>query len=75
MWQGTRLTAIGLAIGLALAYGLVRVLSSLLFGVKSSDPVSFAATAGVLAAVALAATYIPARRASKIAPSEALRSQ
>jgi len=75
LWQGTKLTALGLAIGLALAYGLMRVLSSLLFGVKSSDPVSFAATAGVLSAVALAATYLPARRASRIAPCDALRCQ
>jgi len=75
LWHGARLTGTGLAIGLALAYGLMRVLSSLLFGVKAADPLSFAATAGVLAAVALAATLIPARRASRIPPAEALRGQ
>jgi len=75
LWQGARLAAIGLAIGLALAYGLVRVLASLLFHVKSTDPVSFAAVAAILALSALVASYIPARRASRIAPADALRSQ
>jgi len=75
LWYGLRLTAIGVGVGLALAYGLMRVLSTLLFGVKAVDPVSFGVTAGVLAAVAMAATLIPARRASKIAPAEALRGQ
>lgn len=75
LWHGARLTAIGVAVGLALAYALVRVLSTLLFGVKAADPLSFAATAGVLAAVAMAATLIPARRAAKIAPAVALRGQ
>jgi predicted permease len=75
LWYGARLTAIGLAVGLAMAYGLVRLLSALLFGVKAADPLSFLSTAAVLAAVAMVATLIPARRASKIAPSEALRTQ
>lgn len=75
LWYGARLTAIGVAIGLALAYGLMRVLSTLLFGVKAADPFSFAVTAAVLAGVAMIATLVPARRASKIAPAQALRSQ
>jgi putative ABC transport system permease protein len=75
LWYGARLTGMGLAIGLALSYGLMRVLSTLLFGVKAVDPLSFGATAAILAAVAMAATLIPARRASKIAPAVALRSQ
>ena len=75
LWYGARLTAIGVGVGLGLAYGLVRVLSTLLFGVKAADPLSFAVTAGVLAAVAMAATLIPARRASKIAPAVALRGE
>jgi putative ABC transport system permease protein len=73
--QGAKLTGAGLVVGLALAYGLTRLLASLLFGVKAADPVSFAAVAAVLAVVALAATYIPARRASNVPPSEALRYQ
>jgi len=75
LWQGARLTAVGLAIGLALAYALMRLLASLLFGVKSTDPVSFAIVAAILAFVALLASYIPARRAARIAPSDALRCQ
>jgi putative ABC transport system permease protein len=75
LWHGARLTAIGVTIGLTLAYGLMRVVSTLLFGVKAVDPLSFGVTAGVLAAVAMMATLIPARRASKIAPAAALRGQ
>jgi predicted permease len=75
LWYGARLTAIGVVVGLAIAYGLMRVVSTLLFGVKAIDPISFGATAGVLAAVAMAATLIPARRASKIAPAQALRGE
>jgi predicted permease len=73
LWHGARLTVVGVGVGLALAYGLMRVLSALLFGVKAIDPLSFGVTAGVLAAVAMAATLIPALRAAKIAPAEALR--
>jgi predicted permease len=75
LWYGARLTGIGVAVGLALAYGLMRVLSTLLFGVKAVDPLSFGVTAGVLAAVAMMATLIPALRAARIAPAEALRGQ
>jgi ABC-type antimicrobial peptide transport system permease subunit len=73
LWQGMRLAAAGLLLGGAMAYGLTRLLSSLLFGVKASDPFSFAAVAGTLALASLAACYIPARRAANIAPAEALR--
>jgi predicted permease len=71
--QGLRLTLIGTAIGLLGALGLTRVLKSMLFGVKPTDPVTFVAVSILLAAVALLACYIPARRATKIDPMVALR--
>jgi putative ABC transport system permease protein len=73
--QGLKLTAAGVVIGLAIAFGVTRLLASLLFGVKPSDPVTFGAVAAVLTLVALLATYMPARRAAAIEPSDALRSQ
>jgi putative ABC transport system permease protein len=69
------LAGIGLAIGVVLALGLSRTLSSLLYATAGTDPVTFAAVVGVLAAVALVASYVPARRASRIPPVEALRYQ
>jgi predicted permease len=71
--QGLKLAAAGIVIGLAIAYGLTRLLATLLFGVKASDPVTFAAVAIILAFIALAATYFPARRAAAVEPVWALR--
>ena len=71
--QGMKLTVSGLVLGLGLAYGLTRLLASLLFGVTASDPVTFGLVAGVLAVVALVAAYVPARRATAIDPAIALR--
>jgi putative ABC transport system permease protein len=71
--QGFKLVLIGLAIGLVGAFALMRVISSLLFGVTTKDPFTFAAVAGLLAVVALLACYLPARRASRVDPMEALR--
>ncbi|MEJ2216139.1 MAG: ABC transporter permease [Gemmatimonadota bacterium] len=71
--RGSRLTAFGIAGGLVLAFATSRFLASLLFGVRPTDPVTFFAVALLLAAVALLATYLPARRASRLDPMEVLR--
>jgi len=71
--QGMAVIGIGLAIGLAAAFGLVRLLRSFLFGVGEKDPFTFVAITVLLLFVALLACYIPARRATKVDPLEALR--
>jgi putative ABC transport system permease protein len=71
--KGALLTLIGMGIGLPLAFGLANALSSLLFGVKVADPVAFIVLPLVLAAVATLASYLPARRATRIDPLVALR--
>jgi putative ABC transport system permease protein len=71
--QGIGLTAMGLAIGLAGALALARSISSLLFGVGATDPLSFAIVSAVLLGVGVLASYIPARRATRTDPTVALR--
>ena len=73
--QGMRLAAIGIAVGLAAAAALTRVMASLLFGVRATDAVTFGGVAAIMAAVALAATAIPARRATSVDPIVALRDE
>jgi len=71
--QGTKMAAAGVAIGLAGAFALTRVMSTLLFEVSVTDPATFAAVVALLVVVTLLACYLPARRATKVDPMVALR--
>ena len=71
--QGMIRAGIGVAVGLVAAVGLTRLMSSFLYGVETTDPVTFGVVAAMLTAVALVASYLPALRASRTDPLEALR--
>jgi ABC-type antimicrobial peptide transport system permease subunit len=70
--QGASLTLLGIAIGLAGAFGLTRLMTTLLFGVSATDPLTFVLIPVLLIATALLACYFPARRATKVDPLIAL---
>jgi putative ABC transport system permease protein len=73
--QGMSLTLIGVAIGLAAALTLTRIMKSLLFSVSATDPATFALIALLLVGVALIASYLPARRATRVDPIAVLKSE
>ena len=69
------MTAIGVVLGLAGALALSRVMAGYIYGISSTDPVTFAAASLLLATVSLLASYIPAQRASRVDPIVALRQE
>jgi putative ABC transport system permease protein len=71
--HGMRVALLGVAIGMAAALGLTRLMASQLYGVSAKDPLTFVGVAALLTLVALAACYIPARRAMRVDPIVALR--
>jgi len=71
--RGLTLSLIGVGLGIAGALALMQFLTSLLYGVRPTDPVTFVAVSLLLITVSLVATYIPARRATKVDPMAALR--
>ena len=73
--HGLMLTAIGVVCGLVAAVALTRFISTLLFGVSALDPMTYLGVPVILAAAALLASYLPARRATTIAPVDALRAE
>ena len=73
--QGTRLVVLGLGLGTMAAVALARLLSSLLYGVAANDPVTLVLVAVLLGSIALLASYLPARRATRIDPQSALREE
>jgi putative ABC transport system permease protein len=73
--QGVSLTLFGLGIGLGAAFGLTRLIKSLLYGVSATDPATLVTISTLITIVALCACYLPARKATRIDPLLALRSE
>ena len=71
--QGVKLLAVGVGIGLLAAFGMSRLLASLVVGISPTDPLTFTAMPALLIAVALVANLIPARRATRMDPAATLR--
>ena len=75
VWHGMRLALLGVVVGIAAAFGLTRLIASFLFGVKPWDPLVFISVPLILFGVALVAVWLPASRASKVDPMQALRAE
>jgi putative ABC transport system permease protein len=73
VWHGMRLAVVGVVLGIAASFGLTRLIASFLFGVKSWDPIVFVIVPVILSAVALLAVWLPATRAARLDPMQALR--
>jgi putative ABC transport system permease protein len=73
--HGLRLSAAGVAVGLVAAFGLTRAMSAMLVGVKATDPLTFTTMAALFLAIAALASWLPARRASGLDPTTALREE
>jgi putative ABC transport system permease protein len=71
--QSVKMAAVGVALGLVGAFAAMRVMRSLLFGVEPTDPVTLVVVSGALVVLAAGASWIPARRAMRVSPVEALR--
>ena len=72
VWHGMRLALVGIVIGIGAAFGLTRLIAGFLYGVKTWDPLAFATVPVVLCLVALFAVWMPANRASRLDPQQAL---
>jgi ABC-type antimicrobial peptide transport system permease subunit len=73
LWHALALVLVGVGIGIPLALGVLRVISSLLFGLTATDPLTLAGAIAFVVAIAAIAGYLPARRAAKVDPIVALR--
>jgi ABC-type antimicrobial peptide transport system permease subunit len=73
LWQGLKMCLAGVGIGLAVAAAAARMMQQMIYGVGPSDPLTLAGVTLILVAVALVASYLPARRASRVDPLTALR--